>query len=208
MAGHVHDRHIWWKMKSLWLPWPLWISYSQVTGASTVFNFPNSAGAPVTAQAGGGATEMHVVQMGAAADEIQTWIPVPHDMDITRNAAARVWFIHSATGADTPIWKLFAKFFAKQAAITAGESSADETTTFAAHTCSTTDNSTEVTVWTELVWNDVLTTDDVLIALTLECDNLGSASANEIELFGLELAYYPAKMRFEGPEWAGELAGN
>lgn len=208
MAGSVQDRHIWWRMKSIWLPWTAFVSWAQVTGASVVFNFPNSAGAPVTAALGGGATEFAGVQMGAAGDEIQGLFPVPNDMDRTQNPCARVIFVHSATGGDAPIWKVHTTFYAKQVAITAPEASADEITTFAAHSVSTTDNSLEATVWTQLIWNDALTSSDLMMGMTLECDDLGSASANEIELLGMEFAYYPLKMRLAGPQKASELAGN
>lgn len=173
-----------WKVGRIFLPAKDFLGIIGTAGADT----GQSNGGPVVAvQAGAG--ELGVVQMAAAGDEIATLMPLPPDMKRDAPVAARVWFCHSSTDADTPVFKVLSKFHAKQATLVDIDTSEDKLTTFSAHTCSTTAESLEVTDWTDLSWEDYLTDSDVAVGIILECDNLGSASANEIELLGLEIAY-------------------
>ncbi len=157
----------------------------------------SNAGGPVVAeQAGNGS--MSIVQVAAAADEIQFWGPIPYDMARDQKVLGRIWFVHRSTDADTPIFDVKTKFHAKQATVVDFDTSEDVTTTFAAHTCSTTAESLEVTAWTDLSWDSYLTATDVLFGLILIATNLGSASANEIELIGFEIAYEVEAMHSQG----------
>ena len=81
------------------------------------------------------------------------------------------------------------KFFGRQDALTEFIAGKDAAVSFASHTCSTTAASLEVTVWTDLEWDTYLTTTDMLAAISVELNALGSASADECKLLGLELAY-------------------
>ena len=134
-------------------------------------------------------SELAAMIIGAAGDEVYDFLPIPWDMDLTQPLRFRVWFIHAATGADTPIWKVMYQFFAKQAAVADFIANADETVTFGAHTCSTTNNSLEVTAWAESVSETLWRDGDFAIGLAVECDNLGSASGDEIKFLGLEIQY-------------------
>ena len=167
----------------IWLPHQLW-NLLGTAGADT----GQSNGAPVVAVQGG-AGELSVVQIGAAGDELSIAFPIPFDLDRDQKVLGRVIFCHSAAGADEPVWILKSKFHAKAAAILDMDTSEDVATTFAAHAVSTTEESLEATVWTDLSWETKLEDTDLLAGLLLECDNLGSASANEIEFMGLELMY-------------------
>jgi len=135
------------------------------------------------------ASELAGMPMGAEGDEVYTMFPIPWDMDVHQPMRFRVWFVHASTDADSVIWKLDYKFFAKQAAITDARSSADENLTFATHVCSTTDDSIEVTAWAESNSHDYWRSGDFGILLALECDDYGDAAANEVILLGLEMQY-------------------
>jgi hypothetical protein len=93
-------------------------------------------------------------------DEIYHFYPIPWDMDIKQPLRFRVWFIHAATGADTPTFQVDYKGVAKQAAI-----------------------------WAESTSDLFLTSTDFALQLALEITDLGSASNDEIKLMGLEMDY-------------------
>lgn len=122
-------------------------------------------------------------------DEVYHFFPIPWDMDIGDPIRFRVWFAHTATDADTPAFQVDYKGVAKQAAITDAKSTPDESVAIAAHTCSTTDNSLEITAWAESDSHLYLASTDFAIILALEVTDLGSASANEIVILGLEIDY-------------------
>ena len=147
-----------------------------------------SAGAPVVAVAAG-ASEIGVLQMNAANDEVTHFMPIPWDLDRNKKVLGRIWFIHSSTDADTPVWHVKSKFLAKQATVVDTDTSEDKDTTFAAHTCSTTAESFEITTWTDLNWDLYVQSTDAAVQMLVACTSLGSASADEIELLGLELLY-------------------
>ncbi len=184
MAGGIVDRMIFWKERRLWLPHNSFLGVIGTAGADTGL----SNGTPLVAAAAGG-SELGVLQMAAAADEFATMIPIPWDLDRTKRVLGRIWFIHSSTDADAPVWLVKSKFHAKTATVVDTDTSEDVATTFAAHTCSATAESLEITKWTDLSWHTHITSTDVMVQLLLEADNLGGASANEVEFLGLELMY-------------------
>jgi hypothetical protein len=154
-----------------------------------------SSGIPASLGAGGmtfaeiAATfEIAGMRVGADADEVYHFWPIPWDFDRGEPLRFRVWFVHNSTDADTPIFAVAYKGIARQAAFTDAKSSPDQTVTFSAHTCSTTNNSLEVTAWNESTSDLSLTATDfgILLALTV---NTMSASANEIVMLGLEVDY-------------------
>lgn len=171
------------KTKRLWIPEAMF-NLIGTAGADT----GQSNGGPVRAVAAGG-SELPVTQMGAAGDEIVTIQPIPWDMDRDKKVLGRIWFIHSSTDADTPDWVVKSKFLANQATVVDTDTSEDKATAFAAKTCSTTVESLERTNWVDLDWDDYIISTDVAVQILVECNGLGSASANEIEFLGLELMY-------------------
>lgn len=122
-------------------------------------------------------------------DEVYTYWPIPWDMDIEQPIRFRVWFIHASTSADTPAFQVDYKALGKQAAVVDVKASPNESVAIPAHTCSTTDNSLEVTAWAESTSNMYLTATDFLLLLALEMTSLGGASADECEILGLEMDY-------------------
>lgn len=134
------------------------------------------------------AFEVAGMQIGADADEVYHWEPIWEDLDITQPLRFRVWFVHTATDADEPIFAVAYKGVGKQAAVSDIKSSPDETVTFGAHTCSTTANSLEVTDWAESNSQSYLTLTDFLLGLALTVNTM-AASANEILGIGLEVQY-------------------
>lgn len=122
-------------------------------------------------------------------DEVYHYFPIPWDMNIDEPIRFRVWFVHASTSADTPAFQVDYKGIAKQEAVVDAKASTDEAVAIPAHTCSTTDNSLEVTAWAESTSDLKLLSTDFLLMMALEMTDLGSASANECEVLGFEMDY-------------------
>lgn len=135
------------------------------------------------------AAEIAGLAIAAAGDEIHHLWKIPWDLDRDQPVQIRIWFIHSATDADDPDWIISLKGIANQAAITAATATADETLTFPALAVSTTDDSLEKTSWQSTGANAAIAAADHFIQMAIEANGLGSASANEITLMGIEIAY-------------------
>lgn len=176
------DTQMRWKTKRLWLPIQTFAGLDNTGTADTSLSQGTPTIEPITT------SEIAGLPM-TTADEICHVLPIPWDLDRDKKVLGRLIFQHAAAGADTPIFKVGVKFFAKQAAMTEFVAGADTTKTFAAHTCSTNNPSLEATVWTDLDWDDYITSTDVLAGVHVELDDLGSASADECKLLGLELMY-------------------
>ncbi len=183
----INDDNIGWNRKRLWLPATAFLGFLESAGVNTSLG----AGTPVYAETLS-AIQLADIAINAAGNEIHNIIPIPWDMDLTQPMRFRVWFTHNSTDADTPIWKVHYLFYAKQAALASAITGADEVVTFDAHTVSTTAGVLEITAWaesnSETLWRD----GDFAIGFAVECDSLGSAGANEIGFFGLEIQYVVA----------------
>lgn len=135
------------------------------------------------------AAELAGLQIGAAGDEIYDMKKVPWDMDIDKPIQARLHFFSTAgTVGDTPDWVVTLKGLAIDAAITDAKVSPDATFTFPAKALNGTANSLEVTDWIK-VDAPIFASTDSMMLMSIECNGLGGASANELTLAGLELAY-------------------
>jgi hypothetical protein len=156
---------------------------------------------------GGGITATNIIETDAkaviaAAGELVRWDVECSDIDFTREIRAIPVFKHTSTDADTPIFKLhyntaaFGSFDpnADPPLAAAAEPTLDSSQTYTAHTCSTTANTIEwVTPDTSKGILPANTFRDNIptLMLGLEADNLGSASANEIQIWKLILLYFP-----------------
>jgi hypothetical protein len=123
------------------------------------------------------------------ADEVQHVFPIPWDLDRDQTMRVRVFFQHASTDADTPQFKFGYKFFGRQDALVEIKGGVDKDVTLTAHTCSTTNNSLEVTNWNDLDTESYIASDDILMGVCLELDALGSAGADECKVFGFELEW-------------------
>jgi hypothetical protein len=155
----------------------------------------NTSGVPKSLGAGtmdfteiSAAFEQMGMRIGADADEIYHFWPISWDFDRGEPLRFRVWFVHSSTDADAPIFSVAYKGIGKQDAFSDAKSSPDETVTFDAHICSTTDNSLEVTAWNESASDLYIVATDFAILLALTVDTM-AASANEQFILGLEVDY-------------------
>lgn len=122
-------------------------------------------------------------------DEIYHFFPIPWDMDLGYPIRFRLWFIHTATDADTPDFQITYKGVGKQAALSDAKDTPDETLTILDHACSTTGNSLEVTAWTESTSQNHLVSTDFGVIFAVEITDLGGASNDEIMLLGVEVDY-------------------
>lgn len=177
----IRDKSIGWKYRRIWIPVHVMAGIDVNTDALTL-----SQGTPTLEPLT--TSEISGIPM-TTADEIAHVLPIPWDLRRDKPVLGRIWFQHAAAGADTPGWIMTVKFFGKQDAMTEFIAGKDATVSFASHTCSTNNPSLEVTVWTDLEWDTYITTTDVLAAISIELNALGSASADECKLMGVELAY-------------------
>jgi hypothetical protein len=177
----IKDRNIEWNVKRVFIPPQAMSGFAadQVTGLG--------AGAPIYQEIDAG-SQISGLQIGAAGDEIFTHWKLPWDLDRTAPIAARILFAHASTDADDPDWKVFMKGWKAGAALSAANSSADETLTFPALAVAGVALALCVTAW-QKTGASPFDADDLFALLCIEANGLGSASANEITLLGLELAY-------------------
>lgn len=186
------DRIVKWKGKRLWLPVNTFMGLDN-NGTSSI---SLSQGTPTIEPAT--TAEIVAIPM-TTADEVCHLILVPHDLARDKKVLGRIHFLHAAAAADGSIsWKCGVKFFKKQDAITEFVAGADVTTTFAAHTTSTNNQSLEITLWTDLSWDDYIASDDVYAAIHVELDSDGDAEGDECKLLGLELLYEVEAMTSDG----------
>lgn len=126
----------------------------------------------------------------ATGDYISTILPFPSQIDETEQIRFRVHYGHTSTDADTPTFKLT---YSKQTDKAAGVISGPNTTTYyttTADTTSTTANSYHTSPWKVIPKNTFQRGAPYAVSLNLA--SLGSASASEIYIFGLELEYTPS----------------
>ena len=178
----IRDRAVGWKMGRLWIPIRVFQGLDNDGTATLTLSNGTPTLEPITT------SEIVGLPM-TTADEIAHVLPIPWNLDRDKQVLGRLMFQHAAADADAPIFKVTAKFFGKQDAMTEFIAGADVSVTFGAHTCSTTNPSLEVTDWTDLRWDDYIDDSDVLTGISVELDDLGGASADEIRLLGMELAY-------------------
>lgn len=176
------DRHFAWRTKRIWFSAKDFLGFDN-NGTSDI---SLSQGTPTMEPA----TTIELASLPmTTADEIQHLIPVPWDMDRDQTMRVRVHFQHAAAGADTPQFKFAYKFFSRQDQTVEIKGNADKDVTLTAHTCSTTNPSYEVTNWNDLDTEDYISSTDIAMGMCLELDALGSASADECKIFGIELEY-------------------
>jgi len=178
----IRDRSIGWKTCRQWIPIREFAGWDNNGTADISL----SEGTPTLEPA----TTAEIAGLAmTTADEIAHVMPIPWNVARNKKVLGRIFFQHAAAGADTPQFIWTSKFFGKQDAMTEFIAGADVATTFAAHTCSTNNPSLEVTVWTDLSWDSYITATDVLYAMSIELDALGSASADECRVMGVELMW-------------------
>jgi hypothetical protein len=178
----IKDKNIAWRRKRVF------VKLSDMLGLAANRTASLGAGAAVFQEADA-AVQLAGLAAAAGGDEIFDLWPFPSDMDPTHPLRFRYWFSHSTTDADAPIFKTFYKAIGKQIALSAANSSPDETITHDAHTVSTDADALEITDWAESISDTLIAPTDFALLLACEIDNLGGAGANEITIFGLEIEY-------------------
>lgn len=177
----IRDRNIASRLKRKWIP------VEEMSGRSVDRLSSLANGAPVF-QAAVAAAEVAGLAIAAAGDEIAHFMPIPWDLDRDYPMRFRIWFSHSTTTADDPDWLISITYLGKQILIPAADASADDALTFPATAVSTVADALEVLGFQECDPANMAATDFGMVILT-ECNGLGSASANEITLLGIELEY-------------------
>ena len=182
----IKDRNIAWKAKRVFIP-AIQFAGLLEDGTSKVLT-SLGAGTPVMQEVLA-AAQLAGIAINAAGNEVFHFWPIPRDMDRAMPLRARIHFFHASTDGDNPVWKVFYKGIGKTDTLTAANSTPDETLTLPAHVVSVNANSLEITNWIKSVSETKIAATDIALLLTVECDGLGSASANEITFMGLELEY-------------------
>lgn len=134
------------------------------------------------------AAELAGMAIGAAGDEIYDFWKIPYKLDRDYPVAVRIIFNHASADADTPDWVVTLKGVGLQEAISDAKVSPDETLTFPAKAVAATANAVEATDW-QKTGTAPFAAGDLFAQISVECNGLGSASADEISLWGIEIAY-------------------
>lgn len=135
------------------------------------------------------AAELAGLAIGAAGDEIYDLKKVPWDMDLAEAIQARLLFFSTTgTAGDTPDWVATMKGLAIAEAISDAKATPDATFTFPAKALNGVANGLNVTDWIRVA-APIFAPGDSFMQLSIECNGLGGASANELVLSGIEIAY-------------------
>lgn len=177
----IKDRNIAWKTKRVFLP------AADMLGISVDRLASLGAGAAVF-QEPLAAAELSGLALAADDDEIYTFLPLPWDFDRDLPLRFRVWFISSTTDADDVDFLVDYKALGKQDAISDAKSTPDEQLTVPSNTCSTTDDSLEITDWVKSASETKITATDFALLLAVTVAGIGGG-ANEMTLLGLEVEY-------------------
>ena len=177
----INDKDIAWNRKRVFLP--AYTMLGMLADASEAAGVPTLGTDPVAV------SELVGLQIASAGDEIYTFWPLPWDFDRFQPIRFRLWFTHASTDEDTPDWIVSYKAIAKQAALSDAKSSSDEDVAFAAAAVSATQYSLEILNWEESGSDLYIESTDKALLIAVECNGLGSASANEITFYGLEIEY-------------------
>jgi hypothetical protein len=173
---------------------------------STVDTFlGDGVAASAESAADSGNAELAFYQAGAGGDEFYHILHAPTWWDLTYQVRVAATFIHinaTTAAADTPIFKFFHKWFAGQGSLTDVLTSPDGTVTFDAHTCANGVATIETTAWYPTAIHSTFAAGDVKLGFVLEINNLGGASADEIEIDSLLVEYVPSHWTADGePEF-------
>lgn len=154
------------------------------------------SGIPAALGAGGAlfaesvaAAEIGGALIGAAGDEIYDIWPIPWDMDRDKPLRFRYLFSHSEAAADEPVFKTHYKFIGKGVAITDAGSSPDELVTHTAHVNAAVADAIELTAWAKSASHTKIADTDIAMLVCHEVDSLGSASGDELTVYGVEIEY-------------------
>jgi hypothetical protein len=177
----IRDRNISWNRKRVFLPF---FNMLGVLADASI-----ATGAPVISATGATTSGIASMKIHDAGDEIYTFWPIPSDLDISEPLRFRIWFTHSSTSADTPSWEVSYKGLGDGDVMNDAKTDPDEEVAFAATAVSTTAYALEVLDWEESVSDTKIDSTDHALLIVTECIGLGSASADEIEGYGLEIEY-------------------
>lgn len=201
---HINDDVMPWNARRKFIGWREFMSIGNIALDGNAANIwitqgsGTTAGTPLVGEIGATSTDIAGIEIAAAGDLLSTYLPLPGDMDLSDpQLFFRVHFVHESTSADAPIWKVHYLHRAKQEGFLEPVAGATAVTTLAAHTCGTTADSLEITVWTVAATQPAST--DHAIILAVEADDLGSASAGELFFLGVEIQYKADMLDDQGP---------
>lgn len=176
----IRDFNVDWLEKRVWLP--AQSAQSQITGA-----FINDGAAVF--QEIGSTLGLSGVQVNQANDAIAWLWKVPYDLDRSKQLRVRAWITKTGTDADAETITVTYSALGRLGVVV--DPATALSTTIAAFTFAGTANALEATAWGIISRNTLATTVEFLnwkLASTMT-----NASADEISLLGIELAYTPRR---------------
>ena len=174
----IRDHNIAWKTK--YIDRSFSTMYGNLNGT-----FEGTGGAVMAAHSVA-ASELVIAQVGANGDEFYDVFTIPWDMDIDKPFRWRIIYSHSSTDEDTPTWTFDYQSVAEGEAI--ADITSHEATTHSG-AVSATANALGTTDWVKTSSQSYITSSDIMLKTRVTATDLGGASANEIELFALQLEY-------------------
>jgi len=134
------------------------------------------------------AAQLAGAQIGAAGDELYHLWKIPYALDRDYPIQMRILFSTSSADADTPDWLATMKGLALGQALSDSKTTPDATFTFAAKALLAVANALNATNWVK-VDAPIFAAGDLFAMVAVECNGLGGAAANELTLWGIEVAY-------------------
>lgn len=184
----IKDKNIEWLEKRVYLPAQAFQTY--VTGASV------STGDPVFQEVA--ATGITGIQIAAAGDAISHAWMVPYDLDRGRQVRFRIWYSQtSTTPTDSVDWTLTYQQILEESTVMVLPATALDTVIPLADLSSGVASQLQASDFGVIARN-TLTTTCMFLNLLVVATAIGTYSANEINLMGLEVRYTPR--RTGGPE--------
>lgn len=187
-----HDDEIVWRAKRLWLPVT---SFANYVGAAGV-NAGVHTGAPVWQELS--TFGVAGVLLDTAADEVNTYMPIPYDMDFSKRIYVRVhWTTGSVTTADTIDFKVWYKALVHEttAILAIGNTGGVALDKLIAQDTVPT---TTAYTWniTEAGWLDAgkLAEDTNALLWSIELDAFAAGLTEDKFALGLELQYTPRRL--------------
>lgn len=177
----IKDKNVAWKVKRQF------ISVYEMLGRTANMIAGLGTGAPTFQEVSN--TNLAGLAINTVGDEFFHLWKIPWDLDRSYPTQMRLIFSHESTDADDPAWNIKLKGLANQVAMSSAASTPDETLTFPALAVAEVAYALEKTSWQATAIKDAIALADLFVQMAIKCTDLGSASADEITLLGVEIAY-------------------
>ncbi len=192
--GTFDDHQMGWKLKRVYIPINKFASALGASGTRTMKTAQGDMNHEVHSLAN---SALNAYSIAANGDDANHIMPLPWDMDHTKEVYARIHFLNVAADADAPDWVVSYTLYAKQAALTLCVAGTRDGGVAITHTCAELANAYEITNWGALGWVAAYAAGDLIVQWNIECNDISTAEVTDLELVGFEFMYTRAALDVE-----------